>query len=701
MRFAFLHRNAAARLALSAVVCLAACGGGEDTAPPATVGVAGGTVAGPNGAQVVIPPGALAAATPIAVAQASAGSPAVPSGMAAFGATYAFTPHGTTFSTPVTITVPFDAASVPAGASPVLYKTTAAGAWERVAGATVNAGTVTAQVTGFSWTVVGNVAPAITQQPQDASVVAPNAATFAVAAFGAPPLTLQWQRSDDGGQTFADIPGATAASYTTGATAIADDNNDRYRVVVGSPEGSTTSNAAILTVTATAPATLTVTVVGNGGVTSAPAGIDCGADCAETYAINTLVTLTAAPAAGSSFTGWSGDADCSDGSVTMSAARSCTATFASTPPPTPGVARIAAGFNFSFAIRANGDPLSWGSDDAGTLGAGNGDQSRNVPGPVLANNVVAVAAGGAHGVAVTGAGEVRGWGYNGFGQLGDGSNLTQESPVSARWDDAGAMRVFSDAREVCGGSLHSLVRRSNGEVRAMGYNANGQLGDGTTTERSSGVAVTGISNAIAIACRGNHSLTLLADGTVRAWGMNDAGQLGDGTTVSRNTPVPVAGLTNVIAIAAGSDHSLALRSDGSVWAWGSNVNGKLGDGTETDRVTPTATLLTSQITGIAAGDENSMALRNDGIVMSWGINETGQLGSGSLTPGFRPQPASVVGLTDVVAITFGGGGFGHALAVRSDGTVWAWGNNDRGQLGNGSTVPLSSTPVQVTGLNVN
>ena len=196
-----------------------------------------------------------------------------------------------------------------------------------------------------------------------------------------------------------------------------------------------------------------------------------------------------------------------------------------------------------------------------------------------------------------------------------------------------------------------------------------------------------------------------------AWGRNNAGQLGDGTSVNRNTPTPVAGLTNVIAIAAGTEHSLALRSDGSVWAWGSNVNGKLGDGTTVNRLTPTATLLTSGITAIAAGNMNSVALRNDSVALSWGINETGQLGSGSLSPGFRPQPAPVIDLSNVVAISFGSGALGHGLAVLADGTVWAWGDNMMGtdnsgiprfgKLGNGSSAPFSATPVQVTGVNLN
>jgi ZU5 domain len=167
-------------------LALSACGDGGGSAPPPplapSVGPAGGTVTGPNGAQVVIPAGALAAQTPIAVEQSSAGAPATPAGMTGFGAMFAFTPHGTSFAVPVTVTVPFNAAAVPAGATPVLYKTNGTGAWERVANATVNAGTVTAQVSSFSWFIVGNVPPIITTQPASVSVVEPATASFSVVA---------------------------------------------------------------------------------------------------------------------------------------------------------------------------------------------------------------------------------------------------------------------------------------------------------------------------------------------------------------------------------------------------------------------------------------------------------------------------------------------------------------------------------------
>ena len=699
-------------LLCSLAIALAACGGGDDppaAPPPApTIGAAGGTVAGPNGAQVVVPAGALAVNTAVAITQSSAGSPALPAGLSAVGQVFAFTPHGTTFAVPATVTVPFNAASVPAGATVLLFKTNAAGAWVHVPNATVNAATLTAQVSGFSWftPVVMPVA--------NVQVTAPGTATFSVSASGFDtPFSYQWQKSDDAGVTPAVILGATSASYTTGATAVATDNGDFYRVRVSNSLDTAYSNWATLTVTGAAPttATLTVSVVGSGSVTSNPAGIDCGADCTETYALNTVVTLTPSAAAGFTFSAWSGDADCADASVTMSAARACTATFVAAPPAATGV-RIAAGSDFSFARRANGDLYSWGSDSAGTLGAGNGDQSRNVPGLVATNNIANLAAGSAHGLAVRGTGEVRGWGYNGFGQLGDGTFTTREAPTGATVDPAGVTQ-YSDAVAVCGGDLHSLVLRSGGTVHAMGYNAEGQLGDGSNSDigRPRGLAVPGIGTAVAIACGQRSSLALLANGTVLAWGRNNAGQLGDGTSVNRNTPTPVAGLTNVIAIAAGTEHSLALRSDGSVWAWGSNVNGMLGDGSTVNRLTPTATLLTAGITAIAAGSTNSLALRNDGAVLAWGINETGQLGSGSLSPGFRPQPAPVIDLSNVVAISFGSGALGHGLAVLADGTVWAWGDNMMGtdnsgiprfgKLGNGSSAPFSATPVQVTGVNLN
>jgi alpha-tubulin suppressor-like RCC1 family protein len=179
------------------------------------------------------------------------------------------------------------------------------------------------------------------------------------------------------------------------------------------------------------------------------------------------------------------------------------------------------------------------------------------------------------------------------------------------------------------------------------------------------------------------------------WGSNAAGQLGDGTTTNRFTPVQASGPTGVTAIAAGNTHTIALESDGTVWAWGQNVYGQLGDGSTTNRSTP---VLVSQLSGlttvaaVAAGGNHSLALKSDGTVWAWGFNGLGQLGNG--TTDSRSTPVLVSGLSGVTAIA---AGRNHSLALKSDGTVWAWGDNAAGQLGDGTTVNRSTPVSGLTG----
>lgn len=285
---------------------------------------------------------------------------------------------------------------------------------------------------------------------------------------------------------------------------------------------------------------------------------------------------------------------------------------------------------------------------------------------------------------------------------------------------------MTDAVDVCAGQHHSFLVRNVqvfGQVvrQAWGFGANGegQLGDGTSLNRFGPSPTTfGAFDPplLSIACGWNHMLAVMADNTVRAWGSNLWGQLGAINIASASTlPVPVVidasgttRLSGVIAVAGGEHHSLALKNDGTVWAWGSNANGKLGDGTETDRARPVQVLTApgtplTGIVAIAAGGEFSLALDNQGAVYAWGINEVGQLGNGSSSPGFRAFAAQVLNLTSgVVAIAAGrNGGADHALALKSDGTVWAWGSNLEGQLGLGSPDVIVSTPTQVPGLNLN
>ena len=606
---------------LTTLVLAAACGGSDDAVPPAgtTIGAAGGTVSGAAGAQVVVPPGALAASTTIAIEQSSAGAPALPGGFTAAGAVFAITPHGTSFAVPVTVSLPIDAAGVPAGQTGSLYKTDSAGVWQRVAGATVSGNVVTAQVTAFSFFGFGSAPPVIpaSQQPQSTSVMVGATATFAVNALGAPPFTYLWQRSTDGGASWVDT-GVTTQTYTTAATTLAD-SGLRVRVIVSNPDGPTTSQAAILTVTATPP------------------------------------PPPPPP-----------------------------------PPPATGAVRIAAGNSFSLAVNAAAVPYSWGTDGTGQLGNGAATGDRSTAATLgTITGVRSVSAGaGSQGVAVMSDGSVRAWGYRGSIDCVFGA--TAPAPIVI----AGASGITAAST----GGDHTLLLRNDGVVLSFGCNDSGQLGRAGSSPSTSATVVPGLPTIVAVAAGRGFSLALDGSGNVWSWGR---GALGDGSAAAAMRPAPaqIAGLSAVTAIAAGTDHALALKADGSVLAWGSNLNGKLGDGGEANQTRPVATLLTQRITAIAAGEDNSLALRDDGVVLSWGINETGQLGSGLSTPGFRPQPAPVVGLASVVAIAFGKG-LGHGLALRSDGSVWAWGRNDAGQIGDGSTTTRLA-PVAVAGLNLN
>jgi alpha-tubulin suppressor-like RCC1 family protein len=254
---------------------------------------------------------------------------------------------------------------------------------------------------------------------------------------------------------------------------------------------------------------------------------------------------------------------------------------------------------------------------------------------------------------------VAGWGYNAEGQLGDGT-ITSRSGY-------GDIRVGNDVVQVAAGSGHGLAVRSDGNVWAWGFNGSGELGDGTRTSRSTPVQVTGLTGVTQVAAGGGFSMALRSDGTVWAWGDNRAGQLGPGTTSSHVvTPVKVTGLASVTKISAGGSFALALLSDGTVRAWGDNRRGQLGNGTTASSPVPVKVAGLSQVTGISAGYDASIATRTSGIsaltsVWTWGGNDFGQLGDGTLTS--RSTPERVTGLPLYIVGISAGGGFAAFLGA--------------------------------------
>ena len=209
--------------------------------------------------------------------------------------------------------------------------------------------------------------------------------------------------------------------------------------------------------------------------------------------------------------------------------------------------------------------------------------------------------------------------------------------------ETGTANDFITTPMVATGATHTVVLRSDGSVWTWGSNYYGELGNGRrgAVPMSTPVQVQDIPNVTAIAAGRRYTVALCNDGYVWTWGDNLDGQLGDGTTTNRTTPVEVQGLIDVMAISVGGSHIVALKNDGSVWAWGANDGGRLGDGTSTRRTTPVEVQGLTNVTAIAAGGNQTVALRNDGSVWTWGVNHSGQLGDG--TRDGRNTPVQVLG----------------------------------------------------------
>lgn len=302
----------------------------------------------------------------------------------------------------------------------------------------------------------------------------------------------------------------------------------------------------------------------------------------------------------------------------------------------------------------------------------------------LLTDVVDVKAGERHTCALTSGGGLKCWGNNHDGQVGDGTETDRGTPVVV----AG---LTNGVKALATGWRHSCAVTTAGRVVCWGNNHDGQLGDGTRADRNKPEDVIGLmTGATGLATGERHTCALTVNGGVKCWGNNHDGELGDGTRVDRVTPQDVAGLTSgVTAITAGWRHTCALTTAGGVKCWGNNHDGQLGSGTDNDSPTPVDVVgLTSGVTAIAAHWRHTCALTSAGGVNCWGGNRHGEVGDGTRVD--RNSPVDVVGLTKgVKAIA---NGWRHACALLTDGAIKCWGSNHTGQLGDGTGIDRK-TPV--------
>ena len=408
------------------------------------------------------------------------------------------------------------------------------------------------------------------------------------------------------------------------------------------------------------------------------------------------------------------------------------------------VASVSLGDYHSAAVTKDGSLYMWGNNSSGQLGDGT-TTSRYTPVKIM-NNVASVSLGSSHSAAITKDGSLYMWGWNHYGQLGDGTTTSYRyTPVKImdnvasvslggihsaaitkdgslyKWgggDKTRPHRVASNVQSVKLGYSHTTVISKDGGLYTWGSNNYGQLGNGTTINSSNPIKI--MNDVVNCAGGGNHTIALKKDGTVYTWGYNNCGQLGDGTTTDRTSPgaIQIYDHTNVLTssgvkhgiipdngnysfgstgeivqVAAGGTHSAAVTKDGDLYMWGSNGAGQLGVYSNANSKIPikvnnsSSTLPEKSVKYVALGGNHSAAITKDGSLYIWGWNNYGQLGDGTTTERYTPIKI----MDNVASVSLGDY---HSAAVTKDGSLYMWGNNSSGQLGDGTTTSRY-TPVKI------
>jgi alpha-tubulin suppressor-like RCC1 family protein len=365
-------------------------------------------------------------------------------------------------------------------------------------------------------------------------------------------------------------------------------------------------------------------------------------------------------------------------------------------------ASVSAGPAHTLALKTDGTLWGWGADDFGALGDGN--DSGSVPNPAQIGSDTdwaSASAGWDYSLGVKTDGTLWAWGDNVHGQLGTGDADTVmfhvvPTQVGTDTDWASASAGYQSAVS------HSIGIKTDGTLWAWGDNSHGQLGTDFPNQHNAPTQV-GTDTDWATARAGYlYTVAVKTGGTLWAWGENGSGQLGDGTTTERDAPVQIGSDTDWATASAGSQHSLAVKTGGTLWAWGANNYSQLGDGGTAAKLAPQQVGSATGWSGIAAGAVSSVARKSDGTVWVFGYNgflQLNKLGGQLGFPEWRENPGPIATAGPWRAITAEGGGYldlsaGSAVAIKSNGTLWAWGENSSGQLGDGTTTNRDA-PVQI------
>jgi alpha-tubulin suppressor-like RCC1 family protein len=378
---------------------------------------------------------------------------------------------------------------------------------------------------------------------------------------------------------------------------------------------------------------------------------------------------------------------------------------------------ISLGNNHTCALKADRTVACWGSNDSGQLGVGPNANSniRATPTQVIGlTDAVALSAGFNHTCALKADGSAACWGNNTSGEVGDGTTVTKVITTAVTGlTDAVAISAGGSANASTAGNLYrgrTCALKANGS--AVCWGDKGYAASGSGQVQAIPTAFAGLTDTAAISMGGDHTCALKASGAVACWGNNSVAQIGNGTVGGVQTSLvqvitPNGPLTDVLSVSTGSRHTCAVKNDKTVACWGDNSEGQLGNSINTginlnlSNPTPTTVIGLTDVNAVTTGLDYSCAVKTDNTVACWGSNFSGALGSAVnlVTFNSNPTPTLIAGLVDVAALN---SSYGHNCALKKDSTVVCWGSNLRGQLGNGINVNVvnqpNATPTLVVGL---